>query len=116
MTTALDRYRASMRESEMERTVSDLVTLRGGRLFHVRRSDVAPELTDLPDWLIVAPWMQTVLLIEAKSQKRKITAGQQGVLDQLSACDQLVTGIVRPVPHPGEWGYQEFLEWMGGAK
>ena len=97
------------RRQEMERTVSDLVTLRGGRLFHVRRSDVAPELTDLPDWMIVAPHLRTVLLIEARSQKRKITPGQQGVLDQLSACDRLVTGIVGPVPHPGEIGYDEIV-------
>lgn len=98
----------------MATAVAEAVGYRGGRLFHVRRSDVAPELTDLPDWLIIAPHLRTVALIEAKSQKRELTAGQGIVLDLLNECDRLMTGIVRPDPRPGEIGYSEFIRWITG--
>lgn len=118
MTTALDRYRASMRESEMERTVADLVTLRGGRLFHVRRSDVAPELTDLPDWLIVLPGSDgtgVVILAEAKSVKRALTKGQQEVLELCSQCTRFESYIVRSTnPRDGEIGFDAFVNYLAG--
>lgn len=49
------------------------------------------------------------------TMRRKITAGQQAVLDQLADCDRLVTGIVRPVPHAGEIGYDEIVALLGGG-
>ena len=97
----------------MERAVSELVSFRGGRLFHVRRSDVAPELTDLLDWLIIDPRSGRVLLFEAKSQMRLITPGQAGLLELLSDCDRFESGIVRPQPlGPAETSYDAFLEHL----
>lgn len=112
--TALDVYRRSKKESDMQRTASECVGHLGGRLFHVRRSDVAPELVDLPDWLIIAPHLRTVALIEAKSQKRKLTDGQESVLAMLAECDRLLTGVVRPDPHPGEIAFEDFMNWLEG--
>lgn len=99
----------------MEQTVREIVTLKGGRLFHVRRGDTAPELADLLDWLIVAPWKQSVLLFEAKSQKRIITPGQQEVLTLLEGCHRFESGIVRPNPHLGETSYESFMRWLEGS-
>lgn len=111
-----DEYRERVTEDQMERTVLDLVKMRNGRLFHVRRADVAPELVDLPDWFILDPMGQRALLIEAKSQKRIITAGQSAVLAMAAECTRFESGIVRPNPKPGEIGYDEFLAWLEGRR
>lgn len=103
-------------EAGMQEAVQQLVDLRGGRLFHVRRSDVAPELTDLLDWLIVDPRAGRVLLIEAKSQTRLITRGQADLLTMLRECDRFETGVVRPEPlGPAEIAYTSFLDFLGGS-
>lgn len=107
-------YRELVTEAQMETAVRDIVRLRNARLFHVRRSDVAPELADLLDWLIVDPAGQRVLLIEAKSQKRIITAGQHELLAMLRECHRFESGIVRPTPRDGELAFDDFLSWLGG--
>ena len=100
----------------MERTVRELVTLRGGRLFHVRRSDVAPELKDLLDWLIIDPAGGRVLMVEGKSSKRIITPGQRAVLDLAGECSRFEALLVRAgEPHDEtEIGFDQFISWLGG--
>ena len=111
------RYQASMTEADMERTVSDLVAVRGGRLFHVRRSDVAPELTDLLDWLIIDPAGQRVLLVEAKSRKRAVTEGQSRVLELTRECSRFESFLVRSVnPKEGETAFDDFLNYLAGVR
>ena len=100
------RYRRSMTEADMEATIRDAVELRGGKCWHVRDSRRL-DVEDMPDLLIVCG--HTVALLELKSQRRRITAGQQHVLELLAGCDRIVAGIVRPVPHEGELSLDEAL-------
>ena len=108
-------YRARTTEAQMEDAVRKLVALNGGRLFHLRDARQAPELEDLQDWLIVAPWLNAVVLAEAKSAKRRITPGQQAVIELCRECWRFESFVVRSVdPKPGEVGYDDFLEWLKG--
>ena len=116
--TPIARYRRTMREDAMQLAIEELVALRQGRVWHVRRSDVAPELVDLPDLLILAPWIGngTVLLVELKSAKRPITAGQQAVMDLAASCSRFDSMIVRSTdPREGEIAYDDFLNYLGGG-
>lgn len=110
------QYRTLMTEAEMQSTVTGLVDRRGGRLFHIRRSDTAPEMKDLPDWLIVDPMSARVLLVEAKSQRRKVTDGQHQLLQMLACCTRFSSGIVRPDPRDGEMAYETFVGWLADLK
>lgn len=97
------------KEIEMERAIREGVGYRGGHVFSVRDSrKLAVE--HMPDLLIVAPHIETVALIELKSQRRDLTDGQRHVLDLLTRCDRLLTGVCRPVPRDGEIGYDELLQ------
>lgn len=106
MTPAAYQQRAT--EAQMQDAVGELVTLRGGRFFHLEDARKAPELEDLPDWLILLP--PTVYLMEAKSQRRPTTLGQRSVLALLAECPRAVSGIVRPVPRtPEEIAFDHLL-------
>jgi len=105
-----------MREDAMQLAITDLVAMRNGRLFHVRRSDVAPELVDLPDLLILDPAGNRAVLAELKSQRRSITAGQAAVLALAAQCQTFHSFTVRPEPRDEtETSYDAFLAWMGEA-
>jgi len=43
-----------------------------------------------------------VAFLELKSQQRKVTYGQRGVLALLAQCNTVVSGVVRPIPEAGE--------------
>ena len=112
----LTRYRRTMREDAMQLAIEQLIGLRQGRVWHVRRSDVAPELVDLPDLLILDPAGNRAVLAELKSQKRSITAGQAAVLALASQCQHFHSFTVRPEPRDEtETSYDAFLAWMGDA-
>ncbi len=113
--TNLDRYLASSSEVDMQRAIEDLVRMRNGRLWHVRNSKASPELVDLPDLLIADPKASRVIFAELKSQSRKVTPGQAVTLQLFGECTTFESGIVRPIPHPGEWSYDAFIEWLGGS-
>ena len=77
-------------------------------------ADLAPELVDQPDGLIVAPWMQTVAVIEAKSMKRIITPGEAHVLALLDECHRFESMVVRPEPKTAaETSYDALMRWLG---
>jgi hypothetical protein len=103
------RYRALPTEDEMERTIREAVELLGGRCWHVRDSRRL-DVQDMPDLLIVLP--PFVALLELKSQRRKVTPGQESVLQLLERCHIVTSGIVRPVPKEGEMSLDEALELM----
>jgi len=91
----------------MMATVAELVQIKGGRMWHVRRSDNAPETEDMPDWIILIPGR--VLVVEAKSQGRAVTLGQQQVKDLMASVREQTCAIVRPEPREGEMGFDELL-------
>ena len=94
-------------EAQMTKTIAELVTLRGGRLWHLRDARNAPELEDLPDLIIVCP--PVIALVELKSAKRRVTLGQAAVAALLEQCDTALGGIVRP------WDLDELLERLNEA-
>lgn len=96
----------------MERTIRELVDLRGGRLFHLRDARQAPELEDLPDLIVLLPGQAAI--VETKSQRRRVTAGQREVQELLRGPIAFFGGVVRPVPRSGEQSYDDFLEWLKG--
>ena len=109
---SLTEYRALPREAGMERTITEGVLNLGGRVFSVRDSRRL-NVQDMPDLFIIAPWVRTVAHLELKSQTRIITPGQEQVLKLLAQCDRLVSGIVRPVPKPGEISLDAALDLLG---
>lgn len=97
----------------MQDAITDLVGARGGRCWHVRRSDVAPELVDLPDLLILDPRGNRAVLAELKSQRRHITDGQAAVLALAANCQTFHSFTVRPEPRDEtETGYDQFVDWL----
>jgi len=113
MTAAITRYRSLPREADMERTIREAVEYRGGRVWSVRDSR-GLAIEDMPDLIIVLP--PVVALIELKSQRRRITPGQAHVTDLLATCTDLVTGIVRPIPKPGELSQDDLLAILTGGR
>lgn len=116
MRTNLDRYRASMTEAEMQKGIGDALAARAARMWHIRRSDVAPETEDLPDLLILDPLASRVVLAELKSVRRNLTDGQAAVLELARQCHRFDSFTVRSVePRTGEVSYDQFLEWLTGG-
>jgi hypothetical protein len=110
-------FRESVSEAAMQQTITELVTMRGGRVWHVRRSDVAPETVDLPDLLILDPMGARVILAELKSQKRTVTLGQQAVLAMARECGDFHPFLIRPTPKDHtETSYDRFLEFLKGGE
>lgn len=107
MTTA---YLRKLKETDLERTIRAAVEARGGRVWHVRDSRKMA-VQDMPDLIIVCP--PIVALIELKSHRRDITDGQAVVIDLLAHCDQLLSGVVRPIPRDGEMDLDALLEQVG---
>jgi hypothetical protein len=104
----VDRYRRRATEAQMEGAIRDLVAFRGGRIWHLEDARTAPELTDLPDLLILVPGLAA--WVELKSQRRIVTPGQAEVAALLASATAFVGGIVRVDPRDGEMGYDELLE------
>lgn len=114
--TPIARYRRTMREDAMQVAIEELVALRQGRVWHVRRSDVAPELVDLPDLLILDPAGNRAVLAELKSQRRSVTAGQAAVLQLAARCERFHSFTVRPEPRDEtEMSYDSFLNYLGAG-
>lgn len=113
------QYQERSSEADMRATVKELVERKGGRLFFVRRSDVAPELVDLPDWLIILPRPNgtgVVILAEAKSVKRNLTQGQGEFLELCRECTRFESFVVRAAnPRDGEISYDAFLDFLSGG-
>lgn len=108
-------FRESVSEAAMQDAIEQVVRMRGGRTFHVRRADVAPELVDLPDLLILDPMGSRIVLAELKSQKRQVTPGQQTVLAMARECGSFHPFLVRPTPKDHtETSYTDFVNWLGG--
>ena len=116
MTTAAYRRRAT--EAEIEAAIKDAVEALGGRVWHVRDSR-RMDVEDMLDLLVIVPAREgrpgIVALLETKSQYRPITAGQKLVLDLLTGCTRLVSGVVRLIPKPGELSLDDALSELTGG-
>lgn len=108
--TTVDVYRRLPTEAQMLHAIEQKVDYLGGRLWHVNRSDECPELTDLPDLIVIVPGLAA--LVELKSQRRTVTRGQREVAALLATAERFWGGIVRPVPRAGEMSYDAFLEML----
>jgi len=97
----------------MQAAIAGLVTMRGGKLYHVRDSSKSPELEHLPDLIILDPRAARVIFAELKSQSRTVTLGQAAVMQMLAECNRFESAIVRPSPKPGELSYDAFMRWLG---
>jgi hypothetical protein len=107
----LSVYRSLPTEDQMEATIREAVELHGGRCWHVRDSRRL-DVQDMPDLLIILP--PHVALLELKSQRRKVTPGQQSVMELLERCHIVTSGIVRPEPRDGEMSLNEALALLVG--
>jgi hypothetical protein len=110
---AIDRYRASALEADLEKSISDAVKALGGRTFHVRDSR-GLDIEDMPDLLVISPPL--VALWELKSQRRYVTPGQAEVLELLTYCERLESGVIRPIPREGELSLDSALAILRGEK
>lgn len=108
--TTIERYRRVVTEAAMRSAIAELVALKGGRLFFVRDSRQAPEMTDFPDLVILLP--PRVLFVELKSHRRATTAGQAEVIAMLEGCGDVDAIVVRPVPRAGEMAYADFIAFL----
>lgn len=113
MTTALETYRRTITEAAMQDAIQEIVTLKGGKLWHLRDARKAPELTDLTDLIIVVPGFAS--LVEVKSQRRIVTPGQMDVAALLATVTRFWGGVVRPMPREGELSYDEFVAMLEAA-
>ena len=112
LTVTVDEYRRLPSEAEMLAGLTDAVTAKGGRLWHVNDSRSCPELVDLPDVIALVPGL--ALLLELKSQRRRFASvNQEAVCRLLETVEEGITGVVRPVPKPGEYSYDEVLDLLG---
>ena len=102
-------YGSTATEHSLELAIAEYVARNGGRCWHVRDSR-GMNVVDMPDLLIILPPM--IGLIELKSQRRKVTAGQHEVLRLISECRVIESGIVRPIPQEGEMSLDDVLEVM----
>lgn len=106
--TATD-YQARTTEDQMEQTIRGVVGNRG-LVFHIRDSRGAPEMVGFPDLVIVLPEKSTVLFVELKSQKRRVTPDQRIVIWALEQCSEVRAYVVRPEPKTGEISFDQLLE------
>lgn len=96
----------------MAHAIKQAVELRGGRCWFARDSR-GQNLTDMLDLLILLP--PYVMLVELKSQRRKLTVGQAGTLQMAEECTRVLAAVVRPRPDFAEIGYDAFLEFIAGV-
>ncbi|MGI8406048.1 MAG: hypothetical protein ACR2OE_15025 [Thermomicrobiales bacterium] len=97
-------------ERDMEAAIREAVEYQGGRVWAIRDSRKMA-VTDMPDLIVVLPPL--VALLELKSQRRHVTDGQRVVLDLLSGCTEVTSGIVRPIARAGEMSYDDALRMLG---
>lgn len=93
---------AAVPERDFQRSVVDLATLKGYRVFH--DMDSRRNVAGVPDLLMVkAP---RVLFAELKAERGRLSADQRGWLDELERCTEVHTFVWRP----GDWSQiQEVL-------
>jgi hypothetical protein len=106
-------YQVASLESEMEATIRELVAHKHGMMWHIRRSDHAPETENMPDLLILLPGR--LFLVELKSQDRPLTPGQVAVKALMSTITDVTCGVVRPDPRPGEMSFDALLAVIAEA-
>jgi hypothetical protein len=106
--TSLERYRRLPTEASMRDAITEAVGLRSGRVWFIRDSRDAPETKDLPDLIVIIPHAFAAL-VELKSHRRQLTAGQEQVAGMITTIERFWGGVVRVEPRDGETSYDDFL-------
>jgi hypothetical protein len=113
MRSPIAAYGASATEADLLRAFTDLEDKVGlGFVWHVRYAP-GQRLDGMPDLVCVVP--PVVALLEIKTQRDRVSPRQRAVMEALSWCTQVVAGVVRPVPKPGEWSIDDALALMLAA-
>jgi hypothetical protein len=104
----VERYRASMSESDMLTLLRDYVEAEGGVFWHIRDAR-GQEVVGVPDVICILPPRRgvapgIVAFFELKTQKDRVTVQQLNVLRLADMATEVVAGIVRPNPR------SQFLE------
>lgn len=110
----LELYRASTSEADLQTAITDAVDRLGGRWAHVRDSR-GQQAEGLPDLIIAAPWIATVLFLECKGQTGRVRPKQVPWLENLGACSRVVTTLVRPIATIDAVGQDDVLAWLEGT-
>lgn len=82
-------------EAQMVKLFSDLAAAGGGHCFHIRDAR-GQQVAGCPD--IILAIEPVIALYELKTQRDVTSPLQARVLDLLTRCDRIESGIVRPVP------------------
>lgn len=98
----------------MREAIVAAVENRGGRCLYLPDSR-GTAFGDWPDLTIVLG--ERLILVELKSIRRNLTAGQSEMFARLAECRRIEAFVVRPEPKSAEeTGYTAFMDWlMGGA-
>lgn len=91
-TSTLTRYAT---EAEMLKLFADLAGAGGGMMFHVRDAR-RQRVTGLTDVLLILP--PVIGFFELKTMRDSLRPDQGDLLQLLTRCDRIESGIVRPVP------------------
>jgi hypothetical protein len=81
--------------------------------FHVRDAR-GQRLAGLPDVICIVPSTGRLGLFEIKTQRDRLSPRQQAVIAALAQCRELVSGVIRPEPRPGELSLDEALRRLLG--
>ncbi len=82
-------------EAEMLKLFADLARAGGGMMFHIRDAR-RQNVTGLTDVLLILP--PAIGFFELKTMRDSLRPDQGDLLDLLTRCDRIESGIVRPVP------------------
>ena len=106
MDRAREQYLTTMTEDDILAALRELTLALRGRFFHVRNAH-QQELTGLPDAICLLPGVSA--FFELKTQADQPSPEQLATLSLLQNAPTVATGILRPVPGPGELSLDEAL-------
>lgn len=81
-----------MTEAELQATIVEVAQTFGWLVFHDR--DSRTNASGFPDLVLVK--RPRVLLVELKAEKGRLNPDQRVWIDELSGCDTIASGVIRP--------------------
>jgi len=115
----MERYKRSLSEADMLKAIADYVAAENGIFWHIRNAR-GQNLVGAPDVICVLPPRAhrapgLVAFLELKTDQDVLTESQRHALFLLERATEIVSGVVRPVPHNTliEITLDEVLELLG---